>query len=34
VQLLMRRDANQGVFNFLPGLSGYLTDPSSSSLGP
>jgi hypothetical protein len=34
VQLLMRRNANQGMFNFLPGLSGYLIDPSSSSLGP
>jgi hypothetical protein len=29
----MRRDANQGVFDFLPGLSGYLIDPSSASLG-
>ena len=34
VQLLMRRDSNQGMFNFLPGLSGYLIDPNSSSLGP
>jgi hypothetical protein len=34
VQLLMRRDSNQGVFNFLPGLSGYLIDPNSPSLSP
>lgn len=34
VELLMRRDSNQGVFNFLPGLSGYLIDPNSPSLGP
>ena len=34
VQLLMRRDSNQGMFSFLPGLSGYLIDPNSSSLGP
>jgi hypothetical protein len=34
VQLLMRRDSNQGAFNFHPGLSGYLIDPNSPSLGP
>ena len=34
VQLLMRRDSNQGAFNFHPGLSGYLIDPNSPSVGP
>jgi hypothetical protein len=34
VELLMRRNSNQGLFNFLPRLSGYLVDPNSPSLGP
>lgn len=34
VQLLMRRDSNQGAFNFLPGVSGYLIDPGRPSLSP
>jgi hypothetical protein len=33
VHLLMRRNSNQGVFNSLPGLSGYLIDPNRPSLG-